>query len=278
MYAKSRLIIAVALLLAVCWLTPARAFTGPAPRPQVPIQVLPLPVGTSAAQIHYSFGVTLERNLRARMATGGPNAVYAFLWSLSSFQFYELEGFYWSSTGRSLFVTLPQIMGTAYSRAAINRLMTVNLLFAPMASVPGGRRPVQKIATIAGFPANTSLFEIYAEYASLEGYTAAEAIGAAVYDFSGPFGVALGGGLFVGTGISWFIQTFDPSLQMSIGEFTADQVELASAIISTELQIAMDLINTIDTLGSPGLNDIDFDGYQSGDSSLGALKSGQGGL
>lgn len=266
------------LVLTLCGVTTAHAFRGPVPRYQPPIQVLPIPLGTTPAQIHASFGVTLEKNLRARMAAGGPNEVYKFLWSLSSFQFYQLEGFYWSSTGRSLFVTLPQIMGTAYSRAAINRLMTVNLLFAPMASVPGGQRPVQKIATIAGFPANTSLFEIYAEYASLEGYTAAEAIGAAAYDFSGPFGIAIGGGYAIGTGISWLIQTFDPELQMAIGEFTADQVELASAIISTELQITIDLINTIDTLGAPGLNDIDFDGYQMGDESLGALKTGQGGL
>jgi len=72
-----------------------------------------------------------------------------------------------------------------------------------------------------------------------------------------------GGGYVIGTGISWFIQTYDPALQVALGDAIGATIDAVSTQIAIENEL-LQQINTIDMMGSPGLNDIDFDGFQLG--------------
>jgi hypothetical protein len=228
-------------------------------------------IGATPAEIQANFPATIHTHLRELHASGGDVAVFKFLWSLSAFQLYEFEDLYNATAPshvglpRTLFAMFydTSVMSSAARGAAIRRLAGANLMFnTPVVAVPGGRRAVAKIMTIAGFPANATLYEVWLEYATAPGYTTAQSIASAVWDFAGPLSKSFGTGYLIGTGISWLIQTFDPSLQIAIGDFIGHAVE---GTVSVLLDPAIDTdINTIDQLGSPGLNEVDFDGYQLG--------------
>jgi hypothetical protein len=234
-------------------------------------------VGTSPAQIQASFAPTIYSHLRKLQASGGDYAVYKFLWSLSAFQFYEFEAVYNQSphpTGvPTSLLSMIDYGGILRSpHAAFTRLLSANLMFntpsttapyTPSTTVPGGRRAVQKIGTIAGFPAQATIYEVYLEYATMPGVTAGEAVVMAIADFAGPLAAWFSGGYLVGTGISWAIQVYDPGLQRALGDLIGATIADMSLAITTESQLLQD-INLIDTMGSPGLTEVDFDGFQLG--------------
>lgn len=225
-------------------------------------------VGTTPTAIQANFAPTVLAHLRALHASGGDAAVYNFFWRLSAFQLYEFETVYNQSPHPSgVPATLLSLINyggiLSAPHSAFNRLLSANLLYNTMSSVPGGRRAVMKIGTIAGFPAQTTLYEVYLEYATLPGVSAGEAVVLAIADFALPLAVYFGGGYYIGSQISWFIQTYDPALQVAIGDLIGATIANISLGITIEAQLEQD-IAAIDTLGSPGLNDVDFDGFQLG--------------
>jgi hypothetical protein len=80
---------------------------------------------------------------------------------------------------------------------------------------------------------------------------------------AGPLALYFGGGYAIGTAISWFIQTYAPELQRAIGDLIGATIADISLAISIEAELQQQ-INAIDEMGSPGLNDVDFDGLQLG--------------
>jgi hypothetical protein len=143
-------------------------------------------VGTTPAEIHANFAPTFAAHLHTLHVTGGDAAVYKFLWSMSAFQYCQVAVLYdLSAPGHSGippsfldFFEYPWAPSYVTSpHAGLNRLISVNVLFnSTGTTVPGGRRAVQKIGTIAGFPAGTTLTEVWAEYASIEGVTAGQSV------------------------------------------------------------------------------------------------------
>lgn len=182
----------------------------------------------------------------------------------SAFQLYEIEQTYNESAGGFYFGQhLTAAMGGYWpAHAAMQRVAAANAMYGPMLGwVPGGQRRVQKIGTIAGFPAQTTMLEVWAEYSSLEGVTAVQAIALAAGDFSGPLAAYFGLGYGVGTGVSWFIQTFTPGLQRAIGNYIGWQTDFCAGCGSLTPEVILE-IDQIDGLGAPGLNEVSFDGLQ----------------
>jgi hypothetical protein len=228
-------------------------------------------VGSYPAQIMDHFAPTVWSHLRKLQSTGGDYAVYKFLWSLSAFQLYEFEHVYNESyhpagvpTSLISMVLYGGILRSPH--AALSRVMSANLTYNSIyygPTVPGGRRAVQKIGTIAGFPAQTTLYEVWLEYATMPGVTIGESAVMAISDFAGPIAAFYFGGYAVGTAISWGIQTFAPGLQRALGDLEAATLADMSLVITTDAQL-MQAIQLIDVMGSPGLNEVDFDGFQIG--------------
>jgi hypothetical protein len=234
-------------------------------------------VGTTPASIHANFAATFAAHLHTLHVTGGDVAVYKFLWSLSALQYYEMEGTYDQAPKPAglpptflYFFEAPYLYSYFSSpmvaHAAFSRLLSVNLLYNstyPGPTVPGGRKAVQKVVTIGGFPPGATMYEIWLEFATLPGVSAGESVVLAIGTFAGPIGKYFLGGYIIGTGISWFIQTYDPELQIAIGDLIGATIADISLAISIEAELQQQ-INAIDAMGVPGLNEADFDGIQLG--------------
>lgn len=230
-------------------------------------------IGTTPATIDASFVATINRHLSERMTHGGSTEVYQFLWSLSALQYYELEQVYNYKAGPTAFSQmLAHLLGNPGYRPALLRLGSVNNTYGPMTTVPGGRKSVQKVITIGGFPINYTMTEIWMECVTTPGVSAAEGLAAGVLKLAGPLGASFYGGYKVGELISWVIQTYDPSIQVAIGDFIGDTLNgTVSVMTPTELSIAIQVA----AFSSPGVNLVDYDSYQLGDGSLIDLKVGQ---
>lgn len=238
-------------------------------------------VGANAAQINANFVPTMTRYLIAKRTHGGSAELYKYFWSMSSFQYYEFcVVFQKSPGGYSCYTLFGNLFGPA-SHAAINRLATVNLMYNQSiyaTSIPGGRKRIQKIApTIGGWPPQTTLMQAWAECTAATG-DAAQGLGLLVRTLIPEATVWFGGGFVIGTVMSNLIQTYDPSLQRAIGDAIGPVIDGVAFTAQFDTDLLIQQINAIDLLGSPGLNEADFDGEQLGDESLGALKTGQGGL
>jgi hypothetical protein len=238
-------------------------------------------VGATAAQINQNFVPTMMRYLVAKRTHGGSAELYKYFWSMSSFQFYEFcVVFQKSPGGYSCYILFGNLLGVA-SHAAINRLTTVNLMYNQSiyaTSIPGGRKRIQKIVpTIGGWPPQTTLMQAWAECTAATG-DAAQGLGLLVRTLIPEGVIWFGGGYVVGTVMSNLIQTYDPTLQRAIGDAIGPVIDGVAFTATFDTDLLIQQINAIDLLGSPGLNEADFGGEQLGDESLGALKTGQGGL
>jgi len=230
------------------------------------------PLGNTPQAVAHNFAPTLQWEIYHLHATGGDNAVYNFLWHLSSFQLWEVEQLYNASAkGQSgipatfyqLFYGPGSSVYITSGAAALYRLYTVDVMYGgPAPTVPGGRRAVEKLGLdIGGFPVTATILQVYTYYAAMPGVNGGQALVLAIRAIGGEAALYFGSGYALGSGISWFIQTYDPALQEAIGNDIGWTIDGISFTIATEIELQQQ-IETIDTLGSPGLNEVDFEGYQ----------------